>query len=85
MNPSTNKKIRNNEFFKFNLCCYNILKIKYILIIKINLIFSKKNTLSENVKDFSIFPYIFHPKSSPFSPPPNSQTKLKELTKTNLG
>ena len=25
------------EFFKFNLCCYNIFKIKNILIININL------------------------------------------------
>jgi len=30
------------EFFKFNICCYNILKIKNILIIRINLSFSKK-------------------------------------------
>ena len=30
------------EFFKFNLCCYNILKIKSILIISISLSFSKK-------------------------------------------
>ena len=30
------------EFFKFNLCCYNILKIKNILIISISLSFSKK-------------------------------------------
>jgi len=29
------------EFFKINLCCYNILKIKNILIISINLSFSK--------------------------------------------
>jgi len=30
------------ELFKFNLCCYNILKIKNILIISINLPVSKK-------------------------------------------
>jgi len=30
------------EFFEFNLYCYNILKIKNILIININLSFSKK-------------------------------------------
>jgi len=30
------------EFFKFNLCCYNILEIKNVLIISINLSFSKK-------------------------------------------
>jgi len=30
------------EFFKFNLCCYNILKIKNIIIININLSFFKK-------------------------------------------
>jgi len=29
-----------HKFFKFNLCYYNILKIKNILIIKINLSFS---------------------------------------------
>jgi len=34
-----------NKFFKFNLCCYNILKIKNILIININLSFSKKKSL----------------------------------------
>ena len=49
------------EFFKFNIRCYNILKIKNILIISINLSLSKKNTLSKNVKDFSIFPYIYLP------------------------
>ena len=31
-----------HEFFKFNVCSYNILKIKNILIISINLSFSKK-------------------------------------------
>ena len=30
------------EFFKLNLCCYNIFKIKNIIIICINLSFSKK-------------------------------------------
>jgi len=30
------------EFFKFNICCNNILKIKNILIININLSLSKK-------------------------------------------
>jgi len=30
------------EFFKFNLCCYIIFKIKNIVIICINLSFSKK-------------------------------------------
>ena len=36
------------EFFKFNLCYYNILKIKYILIICFNLTFSK-NTFFEKI------------------------------------
>jgi len=31
-----------HEFFKFNICSYNILKIKNILIISINLSFFKK-------------------------------------------
>jgi len=30
------------EFFKFNICCYNILKIKNILFINISLSLSKK-------------------------------------------
>ena len=30
------------ELFKFNLCCYNTFKIKNIVIIYINLSFSKK-------------------------------------------
>ena len=32
------------EFFKFTLRCYNIFKIKNILILSINLSLSKKNT-----------------------------------------
>ena len=35
------------EFFKFNLCYYNILKIKNILNININLSFSKKIVLQK--------------------------------------
>jgi len=31
-----------HQFFKFNICSYNILKIKNILIISINLSFFKK-------------------------------------------
>jgi len=42
-----------HEFFKFNLCSYNILKIKNILIINIT-------ALLKNVKDFTIFPCIFN-------------------------
>jgi len=36
------------EFFKFNICCYNILKIKNILIININLLLSK-NIIFQNM------------------------------------
>ena len=55
-----------HEFFKFYLCSYNILRIKNILIISVNLSFSKKITLSKNMNDFTIFSYISNPpKSSP--------------------
>jgi hypothetical protein len=42
------------KFFKFDLYCYNIPKIKNILIINIHLLFSTK-TLLENVGNFSMF------------------------------
>ena len=42
------------KFFKFSMYCYNIFKIKNILIININLSFSKK-VLLKNVNDFSVF------------------------------
>jgi len=42
-----------------------LLKLKNISIININLSFSKKNTFSKNVKDFSISPYISHPQCPP--------------------
>jgi len=45
----------SHEFFKINLSCYNIVKIKYILIISINLSFFLK-TLSIFLENFSIFP-----------------------------
>ena len=38
-----------HDFFKFNLCCHNIFKIKNILTINIHLSFFKKTTLSEYV------------------------------------
>ena len=37
------------EFFKFNLCCYNILKIKSILIISISFLENDKLTLMINI------------------------------------
>jgi len=36
------------EFFKFNMCCYIIFKIKNIVIIWINLSFSKKLLCKKN-------------------------------------
>jgi len=59
------------EFFKFNLCSYNILKIKNILIININLSFFK-NLLFQKMKKILSFSPIF-----PFRSSPNSQIKLK--------
>jgi len=47
------------EFFKFNLYCYDIFKIKNIVIICINLSFSKKPIFFFN--DFLNFPQICHP------------------------
>lgn len=56
----------SHEFFKFKLCNYNILEIslkknileiKNILILNINLSFFKK-LLLKNMKDFTIFFYI---------------------------
>lgn len=44
LNPKFWKKIMEGLYksFKFNPCCYDILKIKNALIININLTFSKK-------------------------------------------
>jgi len=63
------------HFFKFNLCRYNILNIKNLLIISINLTLSNKILIQKNVKDFSIF---HHPPIG-LPSPPNSQTKPKWL------
>jgi len=66
------------EFFKFNLYCYNILKILNTLIININLSLSKK-IFSKNVTNFSIFLTL---QTLPFPPlPPNAQTKPKRNEK----
>jgi len=48
------------ELFKFNLSFYNILKIKNIIIININLSFSN-NLLFQKMKDFSTIPIFFTP------------------------
>jgi len=55
------------ENFKFNPCCYNILKIKNTSIINISLSFSKKILFSKNVNHFSVFP-IFPTPQSPLLP-----------------
>jgi len=65
------------EFFKLNLCCYIIFKIKNIVIICINVSFSKKLLLNF-LKDFSIFPHIFHPQSLLFHPLQTRKQSLKE-------
>ena len=61
-----------DNFFKFNLCCYNTLKIKNILIINIHLSFSTnyKITISKKMDDFPIFPF----------PSPFLQTRKQSLT-----
>ena len=51
-----------HQFFKFNLC-YKISKIKNILIININLSFSKKTLFQKMLKDFSL--YISPPLQTP--------------------
>jgi len=58
------------EFFKFNLCNYNILKIKNILIISINLSLSKQIFFQKIWKNSQF--------SSYFCPSKYSQTKPKE-------
>ena len=45
---------------------------------------SLKNTLSKNVKDFSIFPCIFVPQNLSFPSPPNSQTIPKVCSSQSL-
>ena len=67
------------EFFKFNLCCYNILEIKSILIISISLWLFKKKKLFQKTWKISQFPPIFlSPQSLSFTSSPNSQTKSRE-------
>jgi len=45
------------EFFKYNLCCYNVLKIKTIIMININLSFSKKLVFQKKkCERFFVFP-----------------------------
>ena len=56
------------EFFKFNLCSYNILKIKNILIISINLSLFKK-ILFQKMWKISQFPQYFSPPKAFPSPP----------------
>jgi len=66
-----------HEFFKL-YSCYNIFKIKNILIININLLFYKKNTLSKTVKKKSLSTSIFFIQqriSLPLFQTPKSQTK----------
>ena len=63
------------EFFKYNLCCYNILKIQNILITSITLSLSK-TILFKKMWKISQFSFIFFtPQSHSFSFSPNSQTK----------
>jgi len=67
------------EFFKFNLCCFNILKIKNILLISISLSLSKR-ILFQKMWKISRFPPIFPtPQSPPFPFPPNSKQSLRIL------
>jgi len=69
------------EFLKFNLCCYNILKIKNILIMCISLSLSKK-VLFQKMRKISPFLYIILTLQNPLFPsPPNSQTKPKRFLK----
>jgi len=64
------------EFFKFNLCSYNILKIKNILIISVKLSFSNK-LLFQKIQKILRFSFRFSIlQSLPFSPT-NSQTYLR--------
>ena len=66
------------EFFKFNLCSYNIFKIKNIVIIAL-IYHSLKNYSFRKFKRFLHFPSYFPlPQSPSFPSPPNSQTKPKK-------
>ena len=65
-----------HEFFEFNWFCYNIIKIKNILIININLSFFLKITLSKNVKDFTTLPYISIPPKFSLSLPSKLPNKI---------
>ena len=57
------------EFFKFNLRCYSILKIKNILIISINLSFSK-NILFKKMWKISLFLSLHFPPPKALPSPP---------------
>ena len=67
------------EFFKFNLCCYNIFKIKNIIIININLSLLKI-FLFWKMWNISLFSSIFStPIALLFPSSPNSSTKPKSV------
>jgi hypothetical protein len=44
-----------DKFFKFNLCCYNILKVKNRLIINIHLLFFTKSLFQISYKNINYF------------------------------
>jgi hypothetical protein len=66
-----------------NLDVIILLKLKNILL-KHLFIILHKNTISKNVKDFSIFSLYFSPSKASFSSPPNLQTKPKNLQQNIL-
>jgi len=66
------------------MCC-NILKIKNILFIGINLSLFKENTLSKNVKMSQFSSIFLDPQSLSFPTPPNSQPNLKKMLTMQKG
>ena len=64
------------ECFKFNLCCYNILKIKNILIISLNLSLSIKIFFQKIWKIHQFPPIFLTPQIPPFQTLKQSLKKL---------
>jgi len=64
-----------DKFFKFNQCCYSILKIENTLMIKFHLSFSTKTKSQKMKKKFTIFSSAPLPLNPPFPSSPSKLTK----------